>query len=759
MNEGKHLTTEMIGTRQRRTDGMAKVTGRTKFTADLDLGRVAHVRLLLSPYASALITAVRCDEARALPGVIAVVAGADLPETPARGADAPLARGRVYFAGQPVVAVVADSEAIATDAIALLQVDYEELPAAVTPEAALAADAPAVLADPSAGLDDAAAHGAAVGGPAEPQSRHVNVTGGVSFKQGDAAAMLAACDVVIEGSFDSPQVHQGFLEPHIAAARFEADGTYTIWSPTQGVFPTRNGVAGALGVPISDVRVIQTEVGGGFGGKMLLLEPIVALLAKLTGRTVQLALSRTEEFQMGRGGPAFRIDLKLGAGRDGRMRAIWARIQSDNGAGQGGIAGLAATMIASTYRVPDYDVATVEVATNKSPVTAYRAPGAVQAYFALESAVGELATTLGMDPIELRLLNAVQEGDPISNGHPWPRIAFRECLEAARRHPLYTTPLAPGEALGVAAGAWLGGLEPAAAGCRVESDGSVVVHAGHSDISGSNTTIAMIVAELLGVSMAKVRIRGGDSETAPHAGMAGGSKTVYTVGMAVHEATLDARSQLLDIASAEMEVGVEDLDLVDGHVLVKGVPDKRVPIGQLAGLATRFGGRYKPVLGRGQSAQTKQSPMFTVQLAKIAVDAETGSWRLLNVVAIQDVGRALNPGEIEGQIHGGALQAMARAMTEEMVWDPDGSLRTASFMDYGMPSIEQAAANFEIELLEIPSVHGPFGAKGVGEPPAIPGPAALANALRNATGVRMERMPFDFAKVFSSLAPQRVAQA
>jgi CO/xanthine dehydrogenase Mo-binding subunit len=742
----------LIGSRQPRTDGGAKVTGRTKFTADLDLGKVAHVRLHLSPHPAANITAIDLVASRALPGVIAVLSGPDLPELPARAAEALLARGRVYFAGQPVIAVVAETEAIAADAVELVHVTYDPLPAAITPEEALADGAPNVLEDASGGLDDAAAHGAAVGGSDVEAERRTNVTSGVSFSRGDPHGALASAEVVVQGSFDAPQVHQGFLEPHVAAARYEPDGTYTVWSPTQGVFPTRNGVANALGARISDVRVIQAEVGGGFGGKVLLLEPLVALLARLTGRTVRLALTRTEEFQMGRGAPAFRIDLKIGADRDGTMRAIWARVRSDNGAGQGGIAGLAAMMLASTYRIPNYDVATMEVATNKTPVAAYRAPGAVQAFFALESAVGELAEKIGMDPIALRLMNAVEEGDPIANGQTWPRIGFRECLEAARSHPLYNAPLAADEAIGVAAGAWLGGLEPAAAGCRVESDGTVVVQAGHSDISGTDTTLAMIAAQLLGIGVDKVRVRGGDSETAPYAGMAGGSKTIYTVGLAVYEATLDARRQLLEIASEEMEVGIDDLDLVSGEVFVKGVPERSLPIGQLAGLATRFGGRYQPVLGRGQSAQVSQAPMFTVQVAKIKVDAETGAWQLLEVAAFQDVGRALNPAEIEGQVHGGALQAMARALGEEMIWNMEGTLQTASFIDYGIPTIEQAAARFDVHLIEIPSPHGPFGAKGVGEPPAIPGPAVLANAIRSATGRRLERMPFDFPLIATTAA-------
>jgi len=653
----------------------------------------------------------------------------------------------VYFTGQPVVAVVAETESIAADAIALVDVDYLQQPSAVTIEAALKSGAPRVLPLRDDGLDDVEVHGGSVaGGQSTVESSH-NVTASVAFRAGDASQVLATADVVVEGSFESPFVHQGFLETHVATARYEDDGTFTVWTPTQGIFLTRKGIADALGLPVSNVRVLQTEVGGGFGAKMLLLEPLVALLAKATGRTVRLSLTRSEEFLMGRGAPLFRVELKLGASRGGLMGGLWARVICDNGAGMGGLGSLAATMIASTYKISSYDVATLEVATNKTPVAAYRAPGANQAYFALESAVDELARKLEMDPIELRLLNAVSEGDPRPGGAVWPRIGLQECLEAARKHPLYSEPLGPGQALGVAAGGWLGGLEPAAASCAVESDGSVVVHVGHSDITGTNTTLAMIVSEVLGVPLTKVRFRGGDTEISPHAGTAGGSKTIYTVGHAVHEAVLEARDQLLAIASEELEVDIEDLALAEGNVTVHGVPDRRLPIGQLAGLATRFGGRYKPVVGSGRSAQRIQAPMFTVQLAKVHVDMETGEWRLLKVVAIQDVGKALNPAEIDGQIHGGALQAMGRALGEELVWDEDGTPRTSSFIDYGLPSIEQAPVEFETELIEVPSAHGPFGAKGVGEPPAVPGSAAIANAIRGAAGIRLEELPFEFSMV------------
>jgi CO/xanthine dehydrogenase Mo-binding subunit len=741
---GEAPPAEVIGRDQRRLDAPGKLTGRTRYAADLQMAGTAHVRLLLSPYASARIRAMDLEAARALPGVVAVVSGEDLPEVPATGPEAPLARGRVYFAGQPVVAAVAETEAIATDAIGLVDVDFEILPAAVSPEEALEDGAPSVLEGGSQGLGDAAAHGAAVGGGGLEAERRPNVTGTSSFKEGSTERALAEADVVVEGSYELPQVHQGFLEPHVALARYEPEGTYTVWTPTQGIFPTRQGIADALGLPLHEVRVVQTEVGGGFGGKVLLLEPLVALLARHTGRTVQLALTRTEEFMMGRGAPGYRIDLKLGARRDGFISALWARLRCDNGASPGGISGLSALMLASTYRVPDFDVTAIDVATHKTPVAAYRAPGAPQACFALESAIDEVARRLDMDPIELRLKNAPVEGDRLANGSRWPSIGFRECLLAAREHPLYTAPAAPDEGVGLAAGVWLGGLEPAAAACRVDSDGTVLVQTGHADISGTDTTLAMIAGEVLGVAPERVRIRHGDTETAPYAGMAGGSKTVYTVGQAVHEATIHARRQLLDIAAEELEADVRDLELRDGEVSVRGVPESGMPIGELAGLAARFGGRYRPVQGLGQSAQTNRSPMFTVQIARVRVDAATGRWELLQVAAIQDVGRALNPAEIRGQVHGGALQAMGRAIGEEMVWDGEGGHRSASLLEYGLPSIDQAPADFFVDLVEVASPYGPFGAKGVGEPPAVPGPAALANALRAATGKRLVRVPFSY---------------
>ena len=735
---------EVLGTGQRRLEGAGKVTGATRFTADLRLEGMAQVRLVLSPYAAGRIEQLDVSAAKEVPGVLDVVTSADFPEIGGPGPDGPLARGHVYYAGQPVAAVVAETEQAAADAAALVLLETEPARAVVDPFEALRPDAPRVLPGSASEIEDAGAHGAAGGGEAVEGEQPKNVTAQVRYHRGDPERALESCAHVIEGRYEIPAVHQGFLETHVAVARWEPEGTVTVWTPTQGQFLTRKNVARTLGLRDTDVRVVPMPVGGGFGGKVSLFEPLLALLSRRIRRPVRLELTRTEEFQMGRGGPGCTIDVKLGADEEGTLKALTGSVLFDNGAGPGGLGALAATLLAGTYRIADYDVIARDVATNKTPVAAYRAPGAPHAYFALESAVDDLARRLGQDPIDLRLRNACREGDPKPDGTTWPRIGLVECLEHAKRHPFYTSPRAAGEGVGVAVGSWGGGREPAAAGCRVDADGSLTVVLGHQDISGTDTTMAMLAAETFGVSLDKVHVEKDDSATAPYAGMAGGSKITYTVGPAVVKAVTEARQQLLEIASEELEAAIEDLEIVDGQVQVKGVPNRARPVGSLAELGAQFGGRYPPVHGHGRNAVIQQSPMFTVHVCRVHVDADTGSYRMTDYVAVQDVGKAINPPEIAGQVHGGALQGLARGLGEELAYSEEGQLRTGSFVDYGLPSIDQAP-HFDVQLLEIPSPIGPYGAKGVGEPPAVPGAAALANAIAAASGVRTQRLPIDSA--------------
>jgi len=727
----------------RRQEGAQKVTGATTFTADLELAGMLHAQLVLSHLASATIRRIETAAARALPGVVDVVTGADLPDLGQAGPDRPLAVERVFWAGQPVVAVVAETEAAAADAAALVEVELEDLSPVAAPEQAMREEAPLVLeAGEEASEEDASIHGASAGEEAASEPRPRNVSGSVHLRRGDAATALASAEVVVKGRYRIAGAHQAFIEPHVSVVRPEPDGSITVWSPTQGPFHVRDHLAELLGLGSHQVRVVPMAVGGGFGGKIELLEPLVALLALRVRRPVRLVLTRSQEFVVGRPAPAAAFELELGAARDGTLVALRARFQYDNGASAGWHAGLTASFLGGTYRLPNFDLQGYEVSTNKTPTDAYRAPGAPQAYFALESLMDELAQELGVDPIDLRLRNVSREGDLTADGQRWPRIASADCLEEALRHPLYTAPLRPGEGVGVALGAWGGARTPSAAGCRVEPDGTVTVMVGSPDISGAHSALVLIAAQAFGVAPEKVRVQFSDTGSAPYGPAAGGSQVTYSVGGAVHEAALEARRQLLEIATESLEAAPEDLEIADGSVAVKGSPTRSVKITELVRLSTEFMGRHKPVQATGRSAVQAASPMFTVHIARVRADKETGAFRLTGYAAIQDVGHAINPPEVEAQVHGGAAQALGRALGEQLVYDAEAQLRTGSFLDYELPTAD-VMPDIDVTLLEVPSPVGPLGAKGVGEPPAIPGPAALANALARATGVRVRSMPVD----------------
>jgi CO/xanthine dehydrogenase Mo-binding subunit len=730
----------------RRKEGRGKVDGSTRFTADLEMPGLAQVQLVLSHLPSARIRSIDVTAARAAPGVLAVVTGADLPDVEAGGPDKPLAVDRVFYAGQPVAAVVAESEAAAADAAALVEVDFEPLPPVASPEEAMRDGAPEVLEANADGAEgDASMHGAATESESEPVTRPRNVSSVANYKRGDVGAGLAASDVIVKATYQIAGVHHGFIEPHVSMVRPEPDGGATIWAPTQGPFAVRDEIAKLLDAAPHEVRVISTPVGGGFGGKVYLLEALLVLLAQKVRRPLRLSLTRQQEFLMGHPAPAARFEIELGAQRDGSLVALRAKYHYDNGATGGWHAGITGSFLGGTYRIPNFDITGYEVATNKTPTDAYRAPGGPQAYFALESAMDELASTLDIDPIELRLRNASREGDLNAEGSPWPRIAMVECLEAARRHPLYTAPVGEGEGVGVALASWGGARSPAAAGCRVEPDGTVSILVGSPDISGSSTGLALIAAEAFGVSAEKVRVVIGDTSFAPQSPMAAGSQVTYSVGGAVYEAALEARRQLLEIATEELEAAPEDLDIVDGRVTVKGVPERFVEITKLVALSTEFMGRHKPVNATGRSAVQSASPAFTVHIARVRTDPETGAFQLTGYAAIQDVGRAINPPEVLGQIHGGSVQSIGRALGEQLFYE-DGQLRTGSFLDYELPTADQIPL-IDVQLIEVPSPVGPLGAKGVGEPPAIPGPAAVANALARATGIRVREVPIDRSKL------------
>jgi CO/xanthine dehydrogenase Mo-binding subunit len=745
-----------VGRRTRRADAPERLTGQIRFTNDLVLPGALHCRFVLSPHAVARIVSVDASEAQALPGVVAVLTARDLPVPDISAAvenrSILLALDRVLHAGQPVVAVLGETEAAAEDGAAAVQVEYEALEPVVDVTAAMQAEAPLVREQREVNPEELAMHGAAPQGTqSDDEPRAPNVASRIHFERGDVEQAFAHSDVVVEHEFRTSWVHQGYMEPQSCTAALDALGNVTVYASTQALFHTRSEVARTLGLADHQVTVNAMPVGGGFGGKFGFLEPTVAALAKAVKQPVRLVYNRMEELTAADPAPESRIRLKIGASRDGRLLALRGDFTFDAGSKAGAPVGISALMAGSLYRFENLLLEGTEVLTNKAGTGAYRAPGAPQGAFALESAMDELARALGMDPLELRLRNAAREGDMRADGSPWPRIGLVQCLEAARDLYLAERKAAgPGEGVGIAAGGWPGATESASAVCRLNADGSLQVSLGAVDLTGTNTTFAIIAAEAFGLDdPSQVRVTTVNSDSAPYAGGSGGSKVTYTIGPAVLRSAEDARNQVLHIAASELEASVDDLELVNGRVQVRGVPGKTITLADIFSVSASFGARHAPVLGRGQTVVTDFSPGMAVHIARLRVDRDTGRVQPLRFVSIQDVGRAINPATVESQMHGGAVQAVGWGLYERMLWDDQGTPLTASLMDYTIPKASQSPG-LETRLVEVPSEFGPFGAKGVGEPPVIPGAAALANAVRDACGARITELP---------LTPERVMRA
>jgi CO/xanthine dehydrogenase Mo-binding subunit len=413
-------------------------------------------------------------------------------------------------------------------------------------------------------------------------------------------------------------------------------------------------------------------------------------------------------------------------------------------------------LVAGPYRWEAHDLRGYGVQTNRFTFGAYRAPGAPTAAFAVESLLDELAIALDVDPIELRLRNAVVEGDVGVSGNPFPTVGAVQVLERVREHPLWSTrgSLPDGEGIGMAAGYWPGGNEPAAAVCRVDSDGKMTVVTSAADMSGVNTGFAVIAAAAFGLEPDKVRVVTTDTASGPYAGASGGSKVTYTVGKAVEGAARAARAKVLAAASQELEIAPDDLEVVDGVVRAIGAPDRSITVEEIARKALRFGGRYEPIEGHGGSAQTVGAPSVAAHISHVRVDRETGEIELLRHVIAQDVGRALNPALVEGQMRGGATQGMGWALFEQLDHDENGHLITGSFLDYAIP-VADRVPEIDTLIVEVPAPNGPFGAKGIGEAPVVAAPAAIANAVAAATGTRLRELPMTPPRVWAALGDAR----
>lgn len=747
MTQVKEKQFKYLGKPRKLVEGAEKVTGHVNYVADLNLPGMLHARPVLSPYAHAEIGPIDKSMAEAVPGVVAVLTAYDLPtkdKVIASRNSAILAKERVLWRGQPVAVVVAESDSAAADGAELVFIDYTPLPAAVDLLDAISPDAPVIWPAglPSADTDLSAAHGNVDKAESTAGALPPNVFEKNQHGWGDVAQGFAEADVVVEHTYRSNMVHQSYMEPHACVAETDPLGrSLTLHTSTQGAYLVRDEVANLLSMPVSKVRVVPMTFGGGFGAKYGILEPLTAAIAVTLKRSIRLVLTRSEDFATTTPAHGTVIELKTGAKKDGLLCALQAKIIVDNGIFSFNIGGIAATLIGGYYRCPHVKIEDYEVNTNKPQAGAYRAPGAPQITFALESNMDEMARALKLDPLEFRWLNAVETGDRMGSGSPWPEIGLKDVLATMREHPAWKE-RNPGEneGVGIAVGGWPSFMGPAAAICKVDTDGSVVVQSGAVDISGVNSSFVLVAAEVLGVSPDDVEIVSGDTQRGPFAPNSGGSQVLYSVAGAVSNAAGAAKEKLLQIAAEEFEANPVDIEFVEGHAQVKGVPDRQIKIGDLVSTARSKGGGVGPIVGEGNNAIPENAPGFVVHLVKAAVDPDTGDVTLNQYIAVQDVGFALNPMMVEGQMHGGAVQGIGIGLHEAMVYDDGGQLLSGSFMDYDVPRIDSVPP-IETVIVEHPSPQGPFGARGIGEPPIIAGPAAIANAVRNAVGVRVLELP------------------
>ena len=741
-----------VGTRPIRPDGVDKVTGRANYGADFAMPGMLYGAVVRSPHAHANIVSIDTSGALALDGVRAVVTGADFPSVApgeieggegegdyADMAQNVMARGKVLYHGHAVAAVAATSQRIANEAARLIEVAYEVLTPVLDLDTAMADDA--TLLDPNlftSGLPEQ---------PSEPS----NIAAVMQLSGGDLDAGFAEADIVVERTYFTPTVHQGYIEPHACVARWGQDDQSVLWCSSQGAFDIRSMTARVLGVSVSNLKVIPAEIGGGFGGKTTIyLEPLAIMLSKLAGRPVKLTMSREEVFRASGPASACKARVKVGARKDGTLTAIYAWLGYEAGAFKGSPMAPGVMCAVAPYRCANFHVEGYDVLVNKPKVAAYRAPGAPQSNFAVESALDEVAREIGMDPIDLRLANAVAEGDQAPYGPKYRAIGLIECLQAAKAHPNYAKPIADGEGRGVAVGFWFNAGMQSSAEVHINEDGTVTVIEGNPDIGGSRASMALMAAEELGVPYEKVRVVVADTETAGFTNVTGGSRVTFATGMAVIEAARDIVGQLKSRAAALWSVDEDMVDYIDGEVVPKpgvNVDAKPLSLADLAGMTAKTGG---PLLGRASLNARGAGPGFSVNICDAKVDRETGKVDVTAFTAIQDAGKAIHPSYVEGQLQGGAVQGIGWALNEEYVYDDAGVMQNAGFLDYRIP-VASDLPMIDTHIVEVPNPGHPYGVRGVGETPIVAPLAAVGNAVSRAAEVRMTHLPLAPHKVLANL--------
>ena len=756
----------VLGKRVTRVDALEKVTGAAQYGGDVHLPGMLHGKFVRSAHPHAKILNIDTSAAEKLPGVRAIVTQDDV-ESGRRV----FATDKVLYLGEPIAAVAATDPDIAEEAADLIKIDYEVLPAVQDVMEAIEPDAPRLHSDDTkdgparrtirADLrklerdkseEDHSAEIAELNAQLEATEDDVyyNISAETHSAAGDVEQGFAESDLVVEDTYVIPRVHQTYMEPHVSVADVESTGKVTVWASTQGPFAIRSGIAGTLGIPLNQINVVATTMGGGFGGRfgVALTHVPAVLLSQKTGRPVKIQMTREEEFTDGRPAPGCVIKLKTGVKNDGTILAREGLAFWDSGSVSGASIG-STIRLRGVYKFPHLKVDAYGVYTNKSGTAAYRAPGTPQVAFAGESQLDDIARKLNLDPVEFRLKNMRVEGDPVPAGPNEPKVGYKETLQAvADAVDWKNRTKGPNQGWGVAIGDWTNGCGPGGMFVSIHEDGSARIFHGSMDITGTDTALAQIVAEILTLSYDEVAITRGDTDSAPYATGSGGSVVTFTMGNTAKLAAEDTRRRLLELAAERLNTDVESLELKDGKVsIIEADPPKSIGFGELAAYSLSTTGG--PIVGKGSFARKPSTPALAAQIAKVEIDPETGRIKVLKMAASQDVGFAINPMAVEGQIEGGAVQGYAWATMEEMQYNEEGNVNPG-FVDYRVPTTADLPT-VESVIVEVEAPDGPFGAKGVGEPPITPTLATMANAVADAVGIRITELPMKPEKVVDAL--------
>jgi CO/xanthine dehydrogenase Mo-binding subunit len=732
----------VIGTRPIRHDGVDKVTGRAQYGADVTLPGTLYGKVLRSPYAHARILAIDTSKAEALPGVKAVITAKDWPPAPEGSVDLGegaanlkelqdnlLASDKVLYRGHPVAAVAAINNHIAEEAIGLIQVEWEVLPPVVNVRDAMRDDAP---------LLDENRRTRSLAGPSD---KPTNIAAHNQFKQGDVEKAFAEADFIVEREFETTMVHQGYIEPHACSAMWNADGRLTIYTSTQGIFAVRGAVSGVLRLPVAQVKVVPTEIGGGFGGKLVVyLEPLAAMLSKKTGKPLKMAMNRTEVFESTGPTSGTYIKVKAGAKNDGTITGVEAMLAYEAGAYPGSSVGAGMMCMLAPYNIENLVIDGYDVVVNKPKTEAYRAPGAPAAGFAFEQIVDEIAERTGVDPLQLRLQQTAREGTKMSTGAPFPRIGHEECVQAALASPHYNTPLeGPNRGRGVASGFWMNVGLKSSATASINPDGTVSLAEGSVDIGGTRSSISMQLAETLGISAEDVRPFVADTDSVGYNDVTGGSRTTFASGWAAYEAANDLIAKMKERVAEIWKVDRNTVEYKDATLTTSADPEKKMTFKEFAAQMFRTG---PAVVGVGSVQPRGVGSAYSTQICDVEVDPDTGKVTVLRYTVVQDAGTAIHPAYVEGQMQGGAAQGIGWALNEEYFYDDSGRMVNASYLDYRVPTALDLP-EIETVIVEVPNPGHPYGVRGVGEVPIVPPLAAVANAVYRATGHRFTKLPIN----------------